>query len=64
MFQTNDWFDCLNIGVRRKDSRKRTHGFGLQLDQQMAIINKMSKTMLQMRATGKKSMMPFQKDNY
>lgn len=34
----NDWFDVFNSQILRKDSRKRTHAFGLQLEVQMEIF--------------------------
>lgn len=59
----NDWFDCLNVRVPYQDSRKRTHGFGLD-PIHFEIIKKMTATMTSLRVGEKrKSMMVFQKGN-
>ena len=49
------------MGCPRIDSRERTQGFGLQKDVQFKIVEEMSSTILNMRLTGKQSMLPFQK---
>lgn len=57
----DEWFDVENVQQIQKDSRKRTHAFGLQLDIQMEILDKTTKFFTEARVKGKKEMQPFQK---
>lgn len=56
----NDWFDVFNSQILRKDSRKRTHAFGLQLEVQMEILNNATKFFSEARVIGKNTLQPFQ----
>jgi len=57
----NDWFDVMNVRVPHKDSRERTHAYGLALDLQESILDRMNTMMSTMRVIGKKNLLPFQK---
>lgn len=57
----NDWFDVFNSKVPEIDSRNRIKAFGLAVEEQNDIINKMNDNILQLRASGKKVLLPFQK---
>ncbi|KAL1488760.1 hypothetical protein ABEB36_010800 [Hypothenemus hampei] len=62
--QVNDWFDCFNTKVPETDSRERMKAFGLSIDIQGEIIDKMTEVMKNMRAVGKSTLMPFQKGRF
>lgn len=57
----NDWFDAHNSSEKRRDGRKRTHEFGLQMDIQSDILEKVTDFFLNAPVDGKKTMQPFQK---
>lgn len=56
----NDWFDVDNVQSKEKDSRKRQHAFGLQLDVQMEILDQATKFFTDARVIGKNTRQPFQ----
>lgn len=59
--QTNDWFDVLNVRVPRADSRERIQAYGISIDVQNDILDKMSNMVLNMKVGNKSSLLPFQK---
>jgi hypothetical protein len=55
----NDWFDVSN-SRRKNDNNVLKSGFGVSLEKQMAVIEKMVETMSQTRQIGSKKLLPFQ----
>lgn len=58
---TNDWFDVFNSKVPESDSRNRVKAYGLALNEQNEILNKMETTMSDLRKIGSKHSLPFQR---
>lgn len=56
----NDWFDILNCHSKF-ENRKGIKTYGVELEQQDAILNKMSEVILSMRSPKRSTMLPFQK---
>lgn len=54
----NDWFDLLNI---QQKIDKNSSSYGLTLETQDELLDKMTSFVTQMRVHGKKSVLPFQK---
>jgi len=54
----NDWFDLLNT---QQKIDKNSSSYGLALETQDELLDKMSYFVAQMRVHGKKSLLPFQK---
>lgn len=57
----NDWFDVFNSKVSQSDSRKRVKAYGLALPEQNEILDKMEKTISNLRKVGCKTLLPFQR---
>lgn len=57
----NDWFDVFNVSTPVSDSRARNRAYGLALQDQNAILNKMSEVISQMKVIGSRGQLPFQK---
>ncbi|CAH0546285.1 unnamed protein product [Brassicogethes aeneus] len=55
----NEWFNILNVSTPISDPHGRA--FGLALDIQMPILDKMSQVISQMKVIGRSSQLPFQK---
>ncbi|KAJ8953431.1 hypothetical protein NQ318_023550 [Aromia moschata] len=57
----NDWFDVFNISIPVSDSRARNRAYGLALEEQNRILNKMSEVITQLKVINSRSKLPFQK---
>ncbi|XP_050497997.1 transposable element P transposase isoform X1 [Diabrotica virgifera virgifera] len=57
----NDWFDIFNVSVPVSDTRTRNRAYGLALEGQNNILQRMSEMVATMRVKGRKSLLPFQK---
>lgn len=51
----------MNVRVPKPDSRERTHAYGLALQVQDGILERMSNLMKDMRVKDKSTLLPFQK---
>lgn len=51
----------MNVKVPYPDARERCHAFGLALEQQISILDDMTKMVSEMRAIGRNTLLPFQK---
>lgn len=56
----NDWFDILNCHSKF-ENRKGIKTYGVELEQQDAILNKMSEVISSMRSPKRSTILPFQK---
>lgn len=56
----NDWFDILNC-QSKFENRKGIKTYGVELEQQDAVLNKMSEVISSMRSPKRSTMFPFQK---
>lgn len=56
----NNWFDVFNSNLKYGKC-KESHAFGINLEIQNKVISDMNEFITEMRVTGKKSLMPFQK---
>ena len=51
----------MNVRVYKADSRQRVHAYGLAIEIQESILDRMSTMVAEMRVIGKKCLLPFQK---
>lgn len=51
----------MNVKVPYPDARERCHAYGLSLETQNHILEEMTEMVKEMRAIGRKTLLPFQK---
>ncbi|KAL1489510.1 hypothetical protein ABEB36_013468 [Hypothenemus hampei] len=56
----NDWFDIFNVSVPVSDSRTRNRAYGLAIQEQDEILDKMSQKIKNLKVKGRQQMLPFQ----
>ncbi|VEN55423.1 unnamed protein product, partial [Callosobruchus maculatus] len=57
----NDWFDVFNVSSPVTDSRARNRAYGLALEEQNKILDKMSEVMKELQVIDSRGKLPFQK---
>nr|CAH7768085.1 unnamed protein product [Callosobruchus chinensis] len=57
----NDWFDVFNISSPVTDSRAINRAYGLALEEQNKILDKMSEVMNELKVIDSRGKLPFQK---
>nr|CAI5847573.1 unnamed protein product [Callosobruchus analis] len=57
----NDWFDVFNVSSPVTDSRARNRAYGLALEEQNKILDKMSEVMSGLKVFNCRGKLPFQK---
>ncbi|CAH1955273.1 unnamed protein product [Acanthoscelides obtectus] len=57
----NDWFDVFNISIPETDFHTLNKGYGLALEEQNTILNKMTEAITELKVIGSRISLPFQK---